>query len=155
MLLHGYFNSLNFYKNGELSRNQTGRSGVQVKKEDEKFTVVCSRSPKNLEFGHLTLLFCRGRQRNVPKCRTHVQSDCFGSLSCCRGHRRSIERFSIAYTRNANGKNDHVSTIFPPFFAFVGYRLPFLREKKLFRVSRLRENYASISSLYAKVHISS
>ena len=36
-----------------------------------------SRSPQNLEFGHLTLLFCRGRQRTVPKFKTHVQSDCF------------------------------------------------------------------------------
>ena len=62
VLLRDYFNSLNFYKNGELSRNQIGRSGVQVKKENEKVTVVRSRSP------HFTLLFCRGRQRNVPKC---------------------------------------------------------------------------------------
>ena len=31
-------------------------------------------SPKSLEFGHLTLLFCTGRQRNVPTCKTHVQS---------------------------------------------------------------------------------
>ena len=30
VLLRDYFNSLNFYKNGELSRNQIGRSGVQV-----------------------------------------------------------------------------------------------------------------------------
>ena len=35
VLLRDYFNSLNFYKNGELSRNQIGRSGVQVKKENE------------------------------------------------------------------------------------------------------------------------
>ena len=59
------FNSLNFYKNGELSRNQISRSGVQVKKENGKFTAVRSRSPQNLECGHFTLLFCRGRQRNV------------------------------------------------------------------------------------------
>ena len=44
VLLRDYFNSLNFYKNAELSRNQIGRSGVQVKKENEKFTVVRSRS---------------------------------------------------------------------------------------------------------------
>ena len=81
VLLRDYFNSLNFYRNDELSRNQIGRSGVQVKKENEKFIVVCSRSPTNLEFGHFTLLFCRGRQRNVPKCKTHVQSDCFCSLN--------------------------------------------------------------------------
>ena len=39
---------------------------------------------ENLKFGHSTdstLLFCRGRQRNVLKCKTHVQSDCFGLLS--------------------------------------------------------------------------
>ena len=46
MLLRDYFKSLNFYKNGELSRNQIGRSGVQVKKENEKFTVVHLRSPQ-------------------------------------------------------------------------------------------------------------
>ena len=79
-ILRDYFNSLNFYKNGELSRNQIGRSGVQVKKENEKFTVVCSHSPKNLKFGHFTLLFCRGQRRNVPNCKTHVQSGCFCSL---------------------------------------------------------------------------
>ena len=82
VLLHDYFNSLNFYKNGELSRNQIGRSGVQVKKENEKFTVVRLRSPRNLKCGHFTLLFFhRGRQRNVPKCKTHVQSDCFCSIN--------------------------------------------------------------------------
>ena len=61
VLLRDYFNSLNFYKNGELSRNQIGRSGEQFKKENEKFTVVRSRSPKNLKCGHFTLLFCRRR----------------------------------------------------------------------------------------------
>ena len=40
-----------------------------------------SRSRENLKFGHFTLLVCRGRQRNVPKYKTHVQSDCFCSLS--------------------------------------------------------------------------
>ena len=69
VLLRDYFNSLNFYRNGELSRNRISRSGVQVKKEYAKFTVVRSRSPQNLNCGHFTLLFCRGRQRNVPKCK--------------------------------------------------------------------------------------
>ena len=54
--------------------------GVLVKKENENFTVVRSRSPQNREFGHFTLLFCRGQQRNVPKFKTHVQGDCFCSL---------------------------------------------------------------------------
>ena len=40
-----------------------------------------SRSSHNLEFGHFTLLFCRGRHRNVPKFKTHVQSDWFSSLN--------------------------------------------------------------------------
>ena len=29
---------------------------------------------KKLKTGHFTLLFCRGRKRNVPECVTHVQS---------------------------------------------------------------------------------
>ena len=33
------------------------RSGT-VAKENEKFTVVCSCSPQNLEFGNFMLLFC-------------------------------------------------------------------------------------------------
>ena len=78
VLLRDFFNSLDFFRNGELSRNQLDRSGVQVKKENEKFTVVCWQ---NLECGHFTLLFWRGQQRNVPKCKTHVQSDCFCSLN--------------------------------------------------------------------------
>ena len=70
MLLRDYFISLNFCKNGELSRNQIGRSGVQVKKarKIKTITVVRSRSPQYFI-------------RNVPKCKTHVQSDCFCSLN--------------------------------------------------------------------------
>ena len=48
VLLRDYFNSLNLNKNGELSRNQIGRSGVQVKKENEKLTVVRSVLHKSL-----------------------------------------------------------------------------------------------------------
>ena len=66
-LLRDYFNPLNFYKNGELSRTQIDRSGVHGKKENEKFAAVRSRSPQNLKCGNFTLLFCRGRQRNVPR----------------------------------------------------------------------------------------
>ena len=61
VLLCDYFNSFNFYRNGELRRNQIGRSDFQVIKENEKFTVVCSHSPQNHEFGHFTLLFFRER----------------------------------------------------------------------------------------------
>ena len=81
VLLRDCFNSPNFYKYGELSRNQIGRIGIQVKKESEKFAAVRSRSPQNLKCGNFTLLFCRGRQRTVPKCKMHVQSDCLCSLN--------------------------------------------------------------------------
>ena len=111
MLLRHFFSSFNFYRNGELLRNQIGRSGVQVKKENDIFTSLCSRSPQNLEFGHFTWLFWRGRQRNVLKFKTHVQSDCFCSLSLlfnlcgCRCRRRrsclsSLLLFYIGRQRN-------------------------------------------------------
>ena len=60
------------YQGAESGR----KDGVQVQTEKGKFTVVCSRSPENLEFGHFEPLFCGERQRNVPKCKTHVQSHC-------------------------------------------------------------------------------
>ena len=40
---------------------QFGRHGVRAKKVDEKFTVVCSCSPQDVEFGHFTL-FCRDKE---------------------------------------------------------------------------------------------
>ena len=52
----------------------------QTKEEEKKFALMRSRSPENLKFGHFALLFCQGRERNVPKCKTHVQSDYFCSL---------------------------------------------------------------------------
>ena len=55
--------------------------GVQVKKEKEKFTVMGSHLPQNLEFGHFTSLFCSGRQRNILKCITRVQGHCFCSFN--------------------------------------------------------------------------
>ena len=42
----------------------------------EKISRRGSRSTDNTELGHFTLLFCRGRQRNVPRIITHVQSHC-------------------------------------------------------------------------------
>ena len=44
VLLRDYSDSLNFYNVAELSSNRTGRNGHQVETEDEKFTVMCSRS---------------------------------------------------------------------------------------------------------------
>ena len=80
VLLRDYFNSFNIHRNGKQPRTQIGKIGPQVKKENEKFAVVFSRSPQNLEFGHFRWLFCSGRQGNVPKFKTHVQSDCLSSL---------------------------------------------------------------------------
>ena len=58
----------------ELFGNRTNGNGVQVETENDKFTVICSRSPQNLGFGHFTLLFGR---RNVPKVIMHVKGFCF------------------------------------------------------------------------------
>ena len=106
-LLRDYFNSLNFYKNGELSRNQIGKSGVQVKKPSCGHVLH-----KTLNGVIFTLLFCRGRQRNVPKCKTHVESDCFCSLNVlfcgvhrCRRRRRYL---SSLINHDANG-NENVA----------------------------------------------
>lgn len=81
VLLSDYSNSFNLYNVAELFSNRTGGKGVQVETENGKFTVMCSRSPQNLEFGHFTLLFGRARWRNLPKFLTHVQGLCFFSLN--------------------------------------------------------------------------
>ena len=75
--LRDYSNSFNLYNVAELSSNRTGGNGVQVETEIKKFTVMCSRSPQNFEFGYFTFLFGRARWRNVPKFITHVQGLCF------------------------------------------------------------------------------
>ena len=80
LLFWHYFNSFNFYGNGELPSNQIGRSYAEIKKTEWKFTVMSSCSKQNLEFGHFTLMFCRGWQRNVTKFKTCVQNSCFCSL---------------------------------------------------------------------------
>ena len=50
-------------KSGKLPRNQIGRHGISVEKENEKFTVVCSRSPQSLEFGHLRCCFAENSKK--------------------------------------------------------------------------------------------
>ena len=40
----------------QLSSGRTGGNSLQVSAENEKFTVICSRSPQNLEFGHFMWL---------------------------------------------------------------------------------------------------
>ena len=51
------------------------------------------RSPDNAEFGHFTLLFCRGWQRNVPRIITHVHSH-------CSSHRPTERLIAQAYHTN-------------------------------------------------------
>ena len=51
-----------------------------------------SCSPKDLELGHFTLLFCRGRQRNVPRFKTHVHSHC--SAHCSAQFQKKIPPIS-------------------------------------------------------------
>ena len=71
-LFHDYFNLFNLYMwlNCPVT---TGGNGIHVVTENEKFTIVCSCSQQNLEFGHFTLLFGWVLWRNVPKFITHVQ----------------------------------------------------------------------------------
>ena len=65
VLLRDYYNSFDLFNLAELSSNRTGGNGIQVETENEKFTIVCSCTPQNFEFGHFTLLFGRVRRRNV------------------------------------------------------------------------------------------
>ena len=75
-LFRDYSNTFNLWNVAELSRSWIRGDGVQVQIEKEKFTVVCSRSPYYCEFGHLTLLFCKGQQRNVQKCKNTRAEQC-------------------------------------------------------------------------------
>ena len=46
--------------------NYLGAESVRTV-ENGKFTVIRSPSPENFEFGHFTLLFCRGREKRCTK----------------------------------------------------------------------------------------
>jgi len=78
-LLRDSFNSFNLSNVAEQSGSQLCKDSVTVQVEKRKFTVVCSRSTCDFEFGHFTLLFSRGRQRNEPKSVSHVQSHGFAN----------------------------------------------------------------------------
>ena len=54
-----------------------------IVKEDTKISHCGSRSPKYIKLGHFTLLFCRGRQRNVQSFKTYVHSYCSGHQTFC------------------------------------------------------------------------
>ena len=80
LLLRDYFNLLNFAK----MANYPGTKLVGV---EHKLRRKIKNSPPCVHVLHKTLnvVISRccfgGRQRNVPKCKTHVQSDCFCSLN--------------------------------------------------------------------------
>ena len=49
--------------------NETDTNCVEVWRGNEMFIVMYWRSPQTVDFDHFTLLFCRGRHRNVPNAR--------------------------------------------------------------------------------------
>ena len=58
---------------------------LKLRKLNEKFAAVSSRSQQSFEFGHFIFMFCRARQRNVAKFITDVQNCYFCTLNllCC------------------------------------------------------------------------
>ena len=56
----------------KLNQERNDQFEIKIKKISRRG----SRSPDHTRFGHFTLLFCRGRQRNVPRIKTHVHSHC-------------------------------------------------------------------------------
>ena len=64
MLLCDYVNSFNFFRNGELPKNQIGKSGLQVKKENEKdhrFAALSLPPPSSLPSSLVIYLLINGR----------------------------------------------------------------------------------------------
>ena len=78
-LFRDNWNFFDLENDGELSRDYITINSVKARKKKDNFAVMSSRSRGNIKFGHFTLLFCRGRQRNVPKWNMHVQSDFFAN----------------------------------------------------------------------------
>ena len=56
---------------------------IQFQIEIRKISRCGLRSPDNAEFGHFTLLFCKGRDRNVRRTIMHVHSHCFANQTLC------------------------------------------------------------------------
>ena len=75
-LLRDYFNSFNFYKNGALSRNQIGRSGVQLKKKIKNSPSCVHVLNKTLNF---VILRCRFAEdgKEMYKNVKHIIKDTF------------------------------------------------------------------------------
>ena len=61
----------------EVAQTKYVTPAVNSKRKCKKISRCRSRSSKYAELGHFTLLFCRGRQRNVQSFITNVPSRCF------------------------------------------------------------------------------
>ena len=62
----------------KICSGQICTHSVQFLKKIPNISHCGSRSPQYIELGYFTLLFCRGRQRNVQRFKTHVHSYCSG-----------------------------------------------------------------------------
>ena len=94
----------------KLAPAKHATNAFNSKQKFEKLSRCGSRSPNNAEFGHFTLLFCRGRQRSVPRfynasaqslfCWVTLLFDdvlvavvfCIRSLLFCWGQQRNVPR---------------------------------------------------------------
>ena len=90
MVLRDYFNSPAqlLQKRRTIQEPNSGRSDVQVKKENEKFTVVRSRSPQNLKCVISRCCFAgdgKEMYQNVKRTRTAIvfahETYCYAALS--------------------------------------------------------------------------
>ena len=61
--------------------NELVRGIFKVKKENERFSVACSRCGQNLKFGGFTSSLCRGPQKYLLKSVRHVQHDYLWSFN--------------------------------------------------------------------------
>ena len=61
--------------------NELVRDIFKVKKENERFSVVCSRCRQNLKFGGFTSSLCRGSQKYLLNSVRHVQHDYLWSFN--------------------------------------------------------------------------
>ena len=96
-------------------------NGIKVRKKKNKFAVMRSRSLENMKFGHL-LLFCRGRERNVPKCKkSYARAErlfllikpivLWGSRCRCRCRRRCLSSLLGSLSNNDDDDNERHKTM--------------------------------------------
>ena len=157
----------------ELSRSWICKGGGKVEIEKGKFAVVCSRSPQNFEFGHFTLLSCRERQRNVPKCKTHLQgivllikTDCLVTFSLPSPSyllKLSIKEYRTLYSEGKyhstcfnrvkllSGDISHKRPPPPNFCSDFGWSLDCILQKRQLIVSLLAVPFAIVGLLSTSV----